>query len=319
MKTSASAKKSKSTKAAASSSAKTEKAAKTSTKAVKAEKMEKAVVTETPIVEAVTEKPAAKKPADKFRRFFLWNVWLAVVYGVQGTALLLLSDTKTAPVTSEFLSQDKLASSLADKPVFATASQHLFDINLAQLLAAALFVIALTHVLAATVLRKRYEGSLDRGVNKLRWIGNALSGGAFVMLIALLLGVTNASTLAMLFTLAALSFVAALVAGLFARQGAKSRFLCGIGVIAGLVPGLVIGLLLLGATIWGDSAIPAYLYWLVGSATVIAFTLAAITYAQYKKTGKWADYLYGERVFLIVSLLANTALAWQIFAGALRS
>ncbi len=38
---------------------------------------------------------------------------------------------------------------------------------------------------------------------------------------------------------------------------------------------------------------------------------------QYKKVGKWKDYLYGERVYIILSLVAKTALAWQIFAGTL--
>jgi hypothetical protein len=33
--------------------------------------------------------------------------------------------------------------------------------------------------------------------------------------------------------------------------------------------------------------------------------------------GKWADYLYGERVYIVLSLGAKTLLAWQIFAGTL--
>jgi hypothetical protein len=39
---------------------------------------------------------------------------------------------------------------------------------------------------------------------------------------------------------------------------------------------------------------------------------------QYKKVGKWADYLYGERAYILLSLFAKTALAWQVFAGTLR-
>ena len=38
---------------------------------------------------------------------------------------------------------------------------------------------------------------------------------------------------------------------------------------------------------------------------------------QYKKVGRWKDYLFGERVYIILSLVAKTALAWQIFAGTL--
>ena len=41
-------------------------------------------------------------------------------------------------------------------------------------------------------------------------------------------------------------------------------------------------------------------------------------YLQYKKTGPWKDYIYGERIYMILSLVAKSALAWQVFAGTLR-
>jgi len=37
-----------------------------------------------------------------------------------------------------------------------------------------------------------------------------------------------------------------------------------------------------------------------------------------KKAGKWKDYLYGERVYILLSLVAKSALAWQVFFGTLR-
>ncbi len=40
---------------------------------------------------------------------------------------------------------------------------------------------------------------------------------------------------------------------------------------------------------------------------------------QYKKVGKWKDYLYGERFYIILSLVAKTALAWQVFSGTMVS
>jgi len=38
---------------------------------------------------------------------------------------------------------------------------------------------------------------------------------------------------------------------------------------------------------------------------------------QYKRVGRWSNYLVGERTFILLSLLAKTALAWQVFAGTL--
>jgi len=41
-------------------------------------------------------------------------------------------------------------------------------------------------------------------------------------------------------------------------------------------------------------------------------------FLQYRKIGPWRDYLFGERAYIILSLTAKSALAWQVFAGTLR-
>lgn len=307
MKTQSSAKKSKSTKTGAKSSAKTE-------------KVEKTVAADVPVQEDVkASKAVAKKPADKFRKFFLWNVWLAVIYGAQGIALLLLSVTKKVPVTTEFLSQDKLASALSDKTVLATATERLFDVNLAQLLAVLLFVAAIAHLLMATVYRSRYEAGLTRRANKFRWVEYGLTSGLFMVIFGLLVGIANIGTLLMLFTLTMVAFVSGLVMELYRPLDRRpSRFLCTAGFIAGLMPWVVVSLVLFGANIWGEGSVPAYLYWFFGSALAFSVAFGTVVYLQYKNKGKWADYLYSERVLLPLSLVANTALVWQLFAGALR-
>jgi hypothetical protein len=46
---------------------------------------------------------------------------------------------------------------------------------------------------------------------------------------------------------------------------------------------------------------------------------AIVQWKQYKAKGKWANYLLGERVYIILSLVAKSLLAWQVFAGTLAS
>jgi len=36
---------------------------------------------------------------------------------------------------------------------------------------------------------------------------------------------------------------------------------------------------------------------------------------QYKGVGRWKDYLYGERVYISLGLVAKTLLAWLVFIG----
>jgi hypothetical protein len=38
---------------------------------------------------------------------------------------------------------------------------------------------------------------------------------------------------------------------------------------------------------------------------------------QYKKVGRWKDYLFGERAYIVLSLSAKTVLAWLIWTGTL--
>jgi hypothetical protein len=38
---------------------------------------------------------------------------------------------------------------------------------------------------------------------------------------------------------------------------------------------------------------------------------------QYRGRGRWAEPAFAERVYLTLSLIAKSALAWQVYAGAL--
>ena len=44
-----------------------------------------------------------------------------------------------------------------------------------------------------------------------------------------------------------------------------------------------------------------------------------VMWLQYRQKGKWADYVFGERVYMGLSLVAKSLLAWQVFAGTLAS
>lgn len=319
MKTNSSAKKSKSAKAGAKPSAKTEKT--TTPKAVKTEKVEKTVVADVPKQEPPAEvsKPEADKPADKFRKLFLWNIWLAVLHAVQGIAVVVLSTTKTFPVTTDFLSKDELSSALAGKPVLATATEHLFDINLAALIAAFFFMSSIAHLLVATVNRKGYENNLTRGINRARWIEYAFSASTMMVAIGALTGITDFSTLLMLFALTAVMNLCGWAMELYNQNREQPNWLAYvIGCVAGIVPWIVVSLALFGSGVWGNASAPTFVYWIYGTLFAFFAAFGANMFLQYKKVGKWADYLYGERMYMVLSLVAKTALAWQVFAGILR-
>ncbi|HKM11306.1 MAG TPA: heliorhodopsin HeR [Bacilli bacterium] len=59
--------------------------------------------------------------------------------------------------------------------------------------------------------------------------------------------------------------------------------------------------------------------WAIVATYFVAFNTFPINMIlQYKKVGKWADYLYGERVYIILSLVAKSLLAWLVLFGAMQ-
>jgi len=80
----------------------------------------------------------------------------------------------------------------------------------------------------------------------------------------------------------------------------------------------VIGISLVGAIVASGGEVPDFVIGIYLS-IIILFNLFPINMIlQYKKVGKWKDYLYGEKMYVVLSLVAKSALAWQIFFGTLR-
>jgi hypothetical protein len=50
----------------------------------------------------------------------------------------------------------------------------------------------------------------------------------------------------------------------------------------------------------------------------VSFNIFALNqWLQYKRVGRWSHYIYGERIYVILSFVAKSLLAWQAFAGTL--
>ena len=63
----------------------------------------------------------------------------------------------------------------------------------------------------------------------------------------------------------------------------------------------------------------ARILWAIVGTYFVAFNTFPINMiAQYLKLGKWKDYLYGERFYIILSLAAKSVLAWLVLFGAMQ-
>lgn len=247
-----------------------------------------------------------------------WNKWLAIIYAVQGVAILLLSTTKVLPLTASYLTVDELATEAAGSQVLALATRTLADINIAYLLAAILFIAALTHGFAAWWCRKFYENDLNRAVNRMRWISGAANASLVLVAVAMLAGVADLSSLLMIVVLTVVANLIGLFVDIYSAGKSKvGRLVPVTAVIAGLTPWVVTAIYLIGAGLFGGQ-VPKFVCWIAISLFVLSGFMIYNAWMQYKKQGKWASYLYGERFCIILSFVAITALAWQVYFGLLK-
>ena len=87
-----------------------------------------------------------------------------------------------------------------------------------------------------------------------------------------------------------------------------------VGCIAGIPPWVAIAIYLAGPGT--DRHPPAFVYGISFSIFAFFNCFAINQWLQYRKVGKWKDYLFGERTYVTLSLVAKCSLPWQVFASA---
>jgi hypothetical protein len=250
-----------------------------------------------------------------------WNRVLSVLHGAQFLAMLAVASTATA--FAPFVPTVRLK--LVDGAFAGVepSQVELFSIPLAWWIASFLAMSALAHALVGWPLRSRYEAWLARGINPARWVEYAFSSTVMIVAIAYLSYIRDVPALVAI----AAANVAMILFGWSMEAANEGRerpdwkhFV--FGCIAGIAPWLAIF-----SVLWAYGAqpdlpagaqIPGFVYVIVGT-LFATFNVFAITMVlQYARIGRWRDYLVGEKTYMVMSLVAKSALAWQVFSGTLR-
>jgi uncharacterized membrane protein required for colicin V production len=85
------------------------------------------------------------------------------------------------------------------------------------------------------------------------------------------------------------------------------------GCIAGVAPWIVVWMYFLGGGNFDQ--IPGFVYGILVAYLIFFNTFPVNMVLQYKRVGKWAEYRYGELVYIFLSLIAKSLLAWLVFGG----
>jgi hypothetical protein len=242
-----------------------------------------------------------------------YNLIVGLLHLVQGIAMLVLSTDFTLPVTRTVPT---------GPPGTVPTSETWFDLPLGPAVAAFLFLAAADHLLMAMPpVNGWYNRMLGEQRNYARWIEYSVSASLMVVLIAMICSVTDAGALLGIAGANSAMILFGLLQEKYVRPATNRvdwvPYL--FGCIAGAIPWIVIAM-----NVWfsetSDASAggpPGFVYGIIISLFLFFNTFSVNMVLQYKGVGRWRSYLFGERVYILISLIAKSLLAWQVFANVL--
>jgi hypothetical protein len=243
--------------------------------------------------------------SSRIGRLRWFNLAMGVVHAAQAVLILALATDFSIPI---------VVHSLTGPPGSSAETITLFDLRIAWAVAAFLFVSAIAHLLIGSVAFGSYRRMLLMGRNDYRWIEYSISASLMAVLIGLLPGINDAAAVIAIFGANAAMILFGLVQERYERPGG-SLLPFWLGSVVGAFPWIAIGVYLAG--IGTDAQAPGFVYAIFVSLFVFFMSFAVNMWLQYRGRGRWADPVFAERVYLILSLAAKSALAWQVYAGTL--
>lgn len=248
-------------------------------------------------------------PDDRATSLRRLNLGAALLHFVSGVAVLVLASGFMLPVTGTYL---------AGPPGTPGKQVNVFDLHVASAIALFLFLSSLFHlIVSAPQMFDRYRRGLAQHRNTFRWVEYSLSSSLMIVIIALLLGISDIAALIAIFGVNASMILFGWLQEKFHQPGDGGWLPFIFGCLAGAVPWIAVLVYVLAPGSTSNASAPGFVYAIIVSLFLLFNVFAVVQVLQYKPVGKFRDYLVGERLYIILSFVAKSALAWQIFAGTL--
>lgn len=242
------------------------------------------------------------------RSLRLYNIGAGLLHLIQALFILSLSTSFALPVTASFL----------EGPPGSTPPglAELFTINIGYAVALFVLLSAAAHlIVSAPRIYDWYVRNLGQNRNYARWIEYAISSSLMMVVIAMLPGISDIAALLGIFFVNAGMILFGLLMEHYEQPGDPNWLSYSFGVLLGIVPWIAIAIYLWSPTT--DASPPAFVYGIFFSIFIFFNSFAINMVLQYKRIGPWRNYLVGESTYILLSLTAKSALAWQVFAGTL--
>jgi hypothetical protein len=239
----------------------------------------------------------------QFRQLRLWNIIVGLILAVQAIMIAVLTNNFSLPVTSTFME---------GPPGTAPILQHLFNIATGWGVFVFLAISAVSLlIIASPAVFPWYKRNLLQNRNYGRWIEYFFSSSIMIVLISQITGISDIAALLAIFGINACMILFGALQEKYEKPG-NSHFLpFWFGSFAGIIPWIAIRIYVIAPGL--KVSPPGFVYGIIASLFVFFNCFAVNMILQYKKVGPWRNYLFGEKIYIILSLTAKALLAWQVF------
>ena len=241
------------------------------------------------------------------------NLIAGALHLVSMLAILALANDAKLPVNATYLTEAPGTGNFSD-PI------NLFNLKIGYMVAAFLALSAFFHffIISPSMFGK-YTAGLKNHINVFRWVEYSLSSTIMIIVILQLNGTADYIALMGIAGVNVSMILFGWLQEKYTTPGDGDLLPFWFGCIAGIVPWLATLVNILSPKGPAESTTPGFVYGIVISLFILFNCFAIVQYKQYKAQGKWANYLHGERLYIILSLVAKSILAWQVFSGSLAS
>ncbi|CAB4651185.1 unannotated protein [freshwater metagenome] len=246
------------------------------------------------------------------RKLQTFNRIAGVTHLIQGITLaFILNAETTIPVITRFFDETEDG--------VMPVSQTLFEFPIALIAPIFLLLSAFAHLfISSPMYVRRYEANISKGINPARWWEYAISSSLMLVVLLMLGGLIELSSIVFIFTLNFIMNLMGLMMEKYNQLTDKTSWLpFNIGVLAGIVPWIMGALYFVVSTNNIADSIPVYAQFGFLLTFLFFNSFAINMWLQYKKVGKWKDYAYGEKSYIVLSLVSKSALGWIIVLGTL--
>ena len=240
---------------------------------------------------------------NKLGQLRIWNLVVGLILAVQAVMIAVLTNSFSLPVNATFM----------DGPPGSILSLYpLFNIATGWGVFAFLAISAISLLIIASPLAFNwYKRNLRQSRNYGRWIEYFFSSSIMIVLIAQITGISDIAALLAIFGVNASMILFGALQEKYEKPGKPSWLPFWFGSFAGIIPWIAIVIYFWAPGL--QTSPPGFVYGIIASLFVFFNCFAVNMVLQYKQVGPWRDYLFGEKVYIILSLTAKALLAWQVF------